>query len=300
VKTSASQGEGIAVWGLQLANLVAVLVVYSVVDPSETYEVSRSGLEGGLSRGLVLLNFPIALASLVLVLLALDALPRRASLVGAPALALCAVVGWPGVVDPNDLDARAVNVIPAAGAALAFGLTIAAGRRAGWAFAPARAGDRARVVAAIVLVVVSIPWITAAVGWHFPQGLFLTSELYAEPGHEARAAVHLGQHHSTAGLLLALSALLLSRPRVTGSRLRAAYSVLVSLMLAYGVANVVNDLWHEQVVKRGWASWDVPEATQPELNLTWALVLVATIVLYAGGFGRPRSEDETLQPAIIT
>jgi hypothetical protein len=47
-------------------------------------------------------------------------------------------------------------------------------------------------------------------------------------------------------------------------------------MLAYGVANVVNDLWHEQIVKRGWASWDVPEATQPELNLTWAVVLVAT------------------------
>jgi hypothetical protein len=300
VKTGASQGEGIAVWGLQLANLVAVLVVYSVVDPSETYEVSRSGLEGGLSRGLVLLNFPIALASLVLILLALDALPRRAWLVGAPALALCAVVGWPGVVNPNDLDARAVNVIPAAGAVLAFALTIAAGRRAGWAFAPARSGDRARVIAAIVLVIVSIPWITAAVGWHFPQGLFLTSELYAEPGQEARAAVHLGQHHSTAGLLLALSALLLSRPHVTGRRLRTAYSVLVSLMLAYGVANVVNDLWHEQVVKRDWASWDVPEATQPELNLTWALVLVATVLLYAGGFGRPRSEDETLQPAIIT
>ena len=296
----ASQGEGIAVWGLHLANLLAVLAVYSLVDPSETYEVTRSGLEGGLSRALVLLNFPIALASLVLILLALDALPRRAWLVGAPALALCAVVGWPGVVDPHDLDARPVNAIPAIGVALAFGLTIAAGRRAGWSFAPARTGDRARVVVAIVLIVVSLPWITAAVGVHLPQGVFLTSELYAEPGEEARAAVHLGQHHSTAGFLLALSALLLSRPRLTGRRLRTAYAVLVSLMLAYGVANVVNDFWHEQVVKRGWASWDVPEATQPSLNLTWALVLVATVLLYAGGFGRPRSEDETLQPAIIT
>ena len=296
----ASQGEGIAVWGLHLANLLAVLAVYSLVDPSETYEVTRSGLEGGLSRALVLLNFPIALASLVLILLALDALPRRAWLVGAPALALCAVVGWPGVVDPHDLDARSVNAIPAVGVVLAFGLTIAAGRRAGWGFAPTRTGDRARVVAAIVLVAVSIPWIAAAVGVHFPQGVFLTSELYAEPGEEARAAVHLGQHHSTAGFLLALSALLLSRPRLTGHRLRTAYAVLVSLMLAYGVANVVNDLWHEQVVKRGWASWDVPEATQPSLNLTWALVLVATVLLYAGGFGRPRTEDESLQPAIIT
>ncbi len=296
----ASQGEGIAVWGLHFANLLAVLVVYSRVDPSETYEVSRSGLDGGLSRALVLLNFPIALAALALTLLALDALPRRAWLVGAPALALCAVVGWPGVIDPHDLDARPVNVLPAVGVVLAFGLTVAAGRRAGWSFASARAGDRARIVVAIVLVAVSIPWITAAVGVHFPQGVFLTSELYAEPGEEARAAVHLGQHHSTAGFLLALSALLLSRPCLTGRRLRTAYSVLVCLMLAYGVANVVNDLWHEQVVKRGWASWDVPEATQPQLNLTWALVIVATALLYAGGFARPRPADERLQPAIIT
>jgi hypothetical protein len=288
VNRGAAQGEGVAVWGLHLANLLAVLVVYSVLDPSETYSVSRSGLEGGLSRALVLLNFPMALAGIVLILLALDALPRRARLVGGPALALCAVVFWPGVVDPDDLDARVVNVPAAAGVALALGLTLAAGRRAGWSFAPPRTGDRARIIAAIVLLLVSIPWITAALGFHFPQGLlFLTSELYAEPGESARAAVHLGQHHSTGGLLLALSALLLSRPRLVRDRLRVAYAALVCLMLAYGVANVVNDLWHEQIVKRDWASWDVPEATQPEPNLTWAVILVATGVLYAFHFARP-------------
>jgi hypothetical protein len=99
--------------------------------------------------------------------------------------------------------------------------------------------------------------------------------------------VHLGQHHSTGGFLLALSALLLSRPRLVLDRLRTVYAALVCLMLAYGVANVVNDLWHEQIVKRGWASWDIPEATQPELNLTWALVLVATGILFAFRFARP-------------
>lgn len=281
------QGEALAVWALLAADLLAVLVVYSVLEPTELYVVSRSGLEGGLSRGLVQLNFPMALAAIVLVLLALDVLPRRAWLVGGPALALCAVVVWPGVVDPGDLDARPVNVIPALGVVLAFALTLAAGRAAGWSLAPARSGDRARIVVAIGLVLVSLPWITAAVGVHFPQGVFLTSELYTEPGEEARAAVHLGQHHSTAGLLLALSALLVSRPRLVKDRLRTIYAALVCLMLSYGVANVVNDLWHEQVVKRGWVSWDVPEATQPEANLTWALVLVATVVLYAFGFARP-------------
>ena len=288
-----SQGEGLAAWGMQLANLLAVLVVYSVFDPGETYHVSQSGLVGGLGRSLVQLNFPIALAAIVLVLLALDALPRRAWLVGGPALALCAVVGWPGVVDPDDFDARLVNVIPAVGVVLALGLTVAAGRRTGWGFAPARRGDRWRIVAAVALLLVSIPWITAAVGVHFPQGLFLTSELYAEPGDTARAAVHLGQHHSTAGLLLALSALLLSRPRLVSDRLRTVYAVLVGLSLAYGVANIVNDFWHEQFVKRGWVSWDIPEATQPEPNLTWATVLLATGLLYALGFARPADSAPT-------
>ena len=289
MRSGPPQGEALAVWILHLANLVAVVAVYSVLDPSETYEVSSSGIEGGLSRSLVLLNYPIALAAIALVLLALDVLPRRAWLVGAPALALSAVVALPGVVDPKDLDARLVNALPALGVLLALGLTLTAGRRAGWSFAPARSRDRTRIVVAIALVLVSLPWITAAVGYHLPQGFFLTSEPYAEPGEEVRAAVHLGQHHSTAGFLLALSALLLSRPRLVRDRLRTVYAALVCLMLAYGVANVVNDLWHEQIVKRGWASWDVPEATKPDVNLTWALVLVVTGLLYAFGFGRPRA-----------
>ena len=140
------------------------------------------------------------------------------------------------------------------------------GARPAGALRHARTGDRARVVAAVVLTLVSIPWITAAVGVHFPQGLFLTSELYAEPGEEARAAVHLGQHHSTGGFLLALTALLLSRPRLVTHRLRTIYAALACLMLAYGVANVVNDFWHEQFVKRGWVSWDIPESTTPDLK----------------------------------
>jgi hypothetical protein len=282
-----SQGEALAVWALQGANLLAVLVVYSVLDASDLYAVSGTGLEGGLSRALVQLNFPIALAALLLVLLALDALPRRAWLVGGPTLALCFVVAWPGVVDADDLDARPVNALPAVGVALAAVLTLTAGRAAGWGFAPPRTGDRARVVAAVVLTLVSIPWITAAVGVHFPQGLFLTSELYAEPGEEARAAVHLGQHHSTGGFLLALTALLLSRPRLVTHRLRTIYAALTCLMLAYGVANVANDFWHEQFVKRGWVSWDIPESTTPDPNVTWALVIVASVALYAFGFARP-------------
>src|SRR5205085_2621557 len=80
------------------------------LDPAQLYHVSRHGLDGGLSRVLVALNFPIALVAIALVLVALDALPGRAWWVGGPAIALCAVTGWPGVVDQADLDARVVNV----------------------------------------------------------------------------------------------------------------------------------------------------------------------------------------------
>ena len=58
-----------------------------------------------------------------------------------------------------------------------------------------------------------------------------------------------GHHHGLDGVLLALSALLLSRMQVT--RLRAVVGAYLALMLAYGLANAVQDAWLEQVVKRG-------------------------------------------------
>ena len=271
--------------------MLAILVVYSVVDPSDVYNVSREGIGGGLSRALVQLNFPsIAGAAIALAFLALDALPRRAWYVGAPAIALCAVIAWPGVVDSGDLDARAVNAIPALGVVLAFSLTVAAARTARIGFAPARSHDGFRVAVAIVTVLVSLPWIAAEIGVHFPRGVFLTDQLYTEPGKLPAAAVHLGHHHGTMGMLMVLSALLLSRPWLTGARLRHVYAVLVSLMLVYGLTNIANDFWHEQVVKRGWTSWDIPSAEHPRWHVIWLLMLAGTALLYALGFARG---DET-------
>ena len=282
------QGEALAVWALLAVDILAILVVYSVVDPSELHAVSGSGLGAGLGRALVQLNFPcVAGVAIPIALLALDVLPRRAWLVGAPAIVLCAAIAWPGVLDPNDLDARWVNVVPAVGVALAVALTIAATRVAGADFAPRRRGDPARVVVAVVTILVSLPWIAAEVGWHFPQGVFMTTKPYAEPGQPPTASVHLGHHHGWAGALLVLSVLVLSRVRLTSPRLRQAFALLLCLGLAYGVAILVNDFWHEQVVKRGWTTWEFPSALQPSLSVIWAIVLVATGVLYLLGLGRP-------------
>ena len=274
-------------WALVAADVLAILVVYSRVDPSQLHAVSGSGLQGGLSRALVQLDFPsVAGVAIPIGLLALDALPRRAWLAGGPAIALCALIAWPGVLDPDDLDARWINVLPAIGVVLAVGLTVAATRVAGAGFAPRRRGDPVRIVVAAVTILVSLPWIAAEIGLHFPQGVFLTTRPYAEPGEPPTAAVHLGHHHGWTGALLVLSALLLSRAHLKSPRLRNVFAVFVCLGLAYGVAILINDFWHEQIVKRGWTSWEFPSALQPGLTVIWAVVLAATALLYALGFAR--------------
>jgi hypothetical protein len=282
------------VWATLAADAVAVLVVYSVLDPAELYNVSREGVAGGLSRALVQLNFPIALFAIPLAILALDVLPRHAWLVGAPAIGLCALV--PIVVDPDDLDARPQNVLPALGVALVLVLTLVAARRAGAGFAPRRTGDRTRVGLALVVVLVSLPWFTAEAGFHLPGDVFLTEERYAEPGKSPTAAVHLGHHHGLAGTLFVLAALLLSRPRLSGVRHQHVYAGLLSLMVAYGTANLVQDFWHEQVVKRGWTSADIPSVLVPEPSVMWALVLAGAALAFVLGFAR---RSEVAEPAII-
>lgn len=281
-----AQGEAIAVWALYAADVLAVLVVYSLVEPERLRNVSHEGVAGGLSRGLVHLNFPVALVAILLVLLALAALPRRAWWAGGPAVALCAVVAWPGVVDQEDFDARVVNLVPALGVAIALPLTIAAARRAGASLAPWRRGDRARIAAAVAALVVSIPWIAAELGFHFPPWVFLTDEPYQEPGHPVTASVHLGHHHGFAGTLFFLSALMLSRPAIAAGKLRNVYRYLVSLLLVYGAVNLAQDFWHEQIVKRGWTGWDIPEAIVPRLHVIWLLMLTAAAAAYALGFAR--------------
>jgi hypothetical protein len=294
-------GEGVAVWALLVADVVAVLVVYSLLDPSELYNVSRDGLAGGLGRALVQLNFPVSLAAVGLTLLALDRLPRQAWWAGGAALALLAVVAVPGVVDEGDLDAKAVNALPALGVALALALTVAAARRAGTGFAPRLRGDTARVVVAAVAVAISLPWLTAELGFHLPGGLgvFRTDEPYAEPGEAATASVHLGYHHGFGGTLLLLSGLLLSRAAVEGRRLRQVYRAVVSLLVAYAAVNLlVQDLWHEQVVKRGWLEWDIPSAITPAAEPIWLVTLALTgLVALLIGAERSREQPEAVAVA---
>ena len=258
-----------------------VAATYSWVAPAETYHVSRAGLEGGLSRALTVVNFPVALVAIALVLIAMAVLPVVAWWAAAPAIALCATI--PRFVDQDDLDARLVNAIPALGVAIALGLTVAAARRAGVSFAPRRPWDGWRIAIAACVVIVSLPWIAAELGFHFPGDVFMGEELGRETDGTLIAAVHLGHHHGTDGALLVLTALLLSRVAVERAALRMAVFAYLGLMLAYGGVNFAQDAWNEQIVKRGWTDSGIPSALLPGVKPIWAVVLVlaviATIVL---------------------
>jgi hypothetical protein len=259
------------VWGLHAAVGLAVFVTYSRLPVDELYNVSNDGLRGGASRLLVFINYPASLAAVPIAWLAADRLRGRAALWAAGvATVLCAVTAWPGVVDQHDLDAKPVNVLPALGVAIAFGLSL----RAPWERFGRRRLDPLRLVIAVLAVIAATPWIFAVLGFNAPGDVLLGEEI-RRGGDGLTPAVHLGDHEGLDGVLLTLAALQLSR---LGPRLPVAF--VIGLMFVYGVGVAAQDDWNEQVVKRGWAGFKLPNLLHPTLNVTW-LVAVALAVVVA-------------------
>ncbi len=99
----ASQGEALVTWAMWAVVLAVIFVTYWRLPPDtraatdDLYHVSGNGLVGGLSRVLVELNFPLALVAIVIVLVAVDALPRTCLGGRGARDRLSAVVAWPGV-----------------------------------------------------------------------------------------------------------------------------------------------------------------------------------------------------------
>jgi hypothetical protein len=216
------QGEAQAIWALWAVDVLLVAVTYARVDPTELYHTSRDGIAGGLSRALVLLNFPIALVAVALVLVALSGLPRRAWWIGGPAIALCWLVAWPGVVDQGDLDGRPINTLPAIGVALALALTVVASRRGTSEWARPGRSDPVRLGLIALVALVSLPWLAADLGFYFPGDVFMGEELLIEDDGTWLAAVHFGHHHGLDGALLTITALILSRVRIETAPLRGS------------------------------------------------------------------------------
>jgi hypothetical protein len=156
--------------------------------------------------------------------------------------------------------------------------------------APRLTLDAARIAIAVVALLLSIPWLAADLGFYLPEGVFVMERPGLEPDGTTIAAVHLGHHHGLDGTLIVLSALLLSRPRVQPPRLGIATRAYLSLAFAYGAVNLVEDTWHEQLVKRDWIDWKIPSALRPSLTPIW-LVIGALAVATALVLRRERSAD---------
>lgn len=250
---------------------VCVLVTYSRVAPHELYHVSHDGLAGGASRALVFLNYPTALMAIAVLALVVDR--RRIGWLALVPLSLCLVILVPGVVDEGNLDAKWINVAPAVGGAIVLGLTVWAG--IGGLGDPR--GDPARIVLASLLGLLALPWLFAELGFYISGPVFQSHEVY-----QGHATVHLGEHHGFEGYLLVLTALALSRqlPNMHPTWRRIALAAYLSLMIPYGVGNMANDAWYEQVVKRGWTDWRIPGVLRPELTWMWALVIAAGAAIY--------------------
>src|SRR4029077_17819529 len=122
-------------------------------------------------------------------------------------------------------------------------------RRGGLQKTSWRRGDWVRVALAVAFLVAALPWLAADLGL-FSNGfpllgrLFQSGEFLPErPGLPTFApAVHHGHHHGMDGVLLVLSALLLSRRvgEVKRYGLRQGLAAYLALMFCYGIANSAN------------------------------------------------------------
>jgi hypothetical protein len=299
--------EVLAVWTLFGLVGLAILVAYARLPIDELYNVSGTGLEGGLSRVLVFAGYPTALVSIAVLAVVVDRLRARwVSVVAAIAALLCATVAWPGVVEQSDLDAKPANALAAIGTLIALALTILALSRGGIGYRRRFGGgwDVARLVLAIVVVLASIPWLAATLGFYLDSvpglgSLFLSGELRPEPGHPTLTAVHLGHHHGFDGALLALTAIALSRTvcMLRSGFLRTGYRFYVSLMLVYGLANALQDFWLEQLVKRGTTSLEIPTLTVPKASVAWAALLAAALLIHLAA-GRVRQTEPLSQEGV--
>jgi hypothetical protein len=286
------------VWLLFAVNALAILVTYARLPPDELYHTSRDGLAGGAGRALVFLNFPTAFAAIAIIGLAVAALTepgsrRRGWLapLAVAAMACCLVAAVPGVVDQGDLDARPINVIPALGVIVALVLSAIARRATDRDRELAWTGrDRAGIALVAIASVVSLPWILADVGVYIDEvpilgRIFIASEI---PPGATLPAVHVGHHHGLDGLLFIATAVLLARTARSLSRRRlvSGLRVYLAFMLGYGLANLLNDAWLEQVVKRGWTDRRVPSYLRPDLSLEWAVLIIGVVATWFVMFWR--------------
>jgi hypothetical protein len=287
--------EMIVIWSVTIILTAAIFLTHVRLPLSEFYNVSLSGLAGGGSRALTYLNYPVAFIAIAMIGIAFALLYSvRSSLstnfktaigiLTMLALSFSLVAGIPGVVRQSNLDARVINVIPAIGVLLAIVLTVIALRARGTVRPVGWTGfDWVRTGITALIGFLSLPWILAYFGFYIGDvpllgNLFMSRQVGEG---ETLAAVHLGAHHGMDGALFFLAGLWLTRElvRIRPEWLRWSLSAYVALMIAYGSWNATQDFWLEQVVKRGSATVEVPNAVVPALTPAWGIIGVMVLIL---------------------
>jgi hypothetical protein len=299
---SSGLAEAFVLWTLFGLVAIAIAVTYTRTPVRELYHVSSGGPAAGARAVLGFAGFPAGLMALAVLPLVLDRRQRRAIVAGGlTAVGLTATIFLPGAFGDDRIDARPPNVLAALGVALSFALTIMAARTVGVGQARRRQpGDRIRLLLGTVLVLGALPWLAALLDYslHVPvlRSLFVTDQLRSQPGVPGlHQAVHAGFHHGLGGVMLALTALLLSRALpCLQPRLRQSLALYLSFLLAYGLANAVQDFELEQIVKRGLTTYELPMVLAPTVSWAWALLLLFAAAIYALAF-RPLAQGPRKQ-----
>ena len=272
--------DALVLWCLFTAVAVAAMVTYARLPARELYQVKNPGIDTGIKRGLAFVGFPAAPVAVAVVWLLAEQLTRRLVTVAAvAATVLASAVFWPGAVDEADPDSRPISVLALVAVLAVTALTLGVARSAGFRRPRLHLRkERARLLVFGLLFIVEIPWLAALIGVsldHVPvlNSMFLSDSFVDQPGVAGlHPAVHAGLHHGLCGAMLVSSSLWLSRRLWAMSndvhrRLIAGY---LSLLIAYGGANALQDFWLEQIVKRDLVGWQFPYMLQPRAS--WAFL----------------------------
>ena len=248
-----------AIWLLFGVVAAAILITYSRLPPTSTTSAAKASEQA--PGALVFLNYPLALVAIALLAVVAERLrdlpsrqrwPRCCAQSSSGPASSSSRISTRSPSMPSPLSASLSRSSSASLALARGGIGASHPFRSPW--------DVARVVTALVLVVASLPWLFADLGIYVARvpglGFFMSDEVLPEPGQPELRAVHLGHHHGLDGVLLALTAVALSRvvPDVRTRVLHPALGFYVSLMFVYGLAIALEDFWHEQLVKRGTTS----------------------------------------------
>ena len=288
-----------ALWLMWAVVAALVCVTYARLPASDFYNVTGTGFTGGAARVLVLLGWPISLAAVALMAVALDRLLGRRSRAAAAgrdvaavaSLVLCATIAWPGVITQSNLDAKSSNALAAVGVGIAAAITVAALRplRARAAAAAQRrrpCGDRAAGADGPG----ALPWIFANLGFYVGDVPGLAGLHVQEDPARARAPAPArrapGQPRGPGRLAAGGhgAGRCGGRCRMRPTRLRPVLGGYLALLLGYGVMVAANDGWNEQLVKRGTTSYMLPDVITPAASWGWVFLLAAAAVLYVAMF----------------